>query len=184
MSQPTFEDQLKDPELTVPDDVERMPDEQPQYGDYFGYEEIHEFVMPDGLQKIFFKRMNEGDKALFQKRTNSDVVLEKKSGDARMTIDQGAQRHALIQIAVCGWSLVAKNPRTGGYEPVKYNDAPGGTFQQWLQKADPRIVEKLEKAIRDENPWLTADMTVTDIDEQIADLMKLREEVQKRDSLD
>ena len=45
-----------------------------------------------------------------------------------------------------------------------------------IRPFDQSVLKDIEKAIRKLNPWLTADVTVEDIDLQIKELEELREE--------
>lgn len=144
-----------------------------EFTDYFGFAETHEYVLPDGKQKIFFKTMNEGDKAQFQKLTQRDLTLERQSGNARMKINPAEERHALIKASVTGWDL-----HRGG-RPYQYSQR---ALDDVLKLFPPKIIEGLELAIRKANPWLIADATVEEIDRQIEELQELREEAAKRES--
>lgn len=140
--------------------------------DYFGFREEHTFKLPDGVSWISFMALNEGAKAKFQKESSRDMVLERQSGNARVKMDQAADRHALIKAAVTGWNL------TRGGDPVPFNPIQLNDF---LTLADPRVVDKLEVAIRKANPWLLAEMTVEDIDREIENLMEMRKVAQERE---
>lgn len=150
--------------------VETAAPVEPVFADYFGFDEDHEFVFPDGVSKIFFKALNEGDKARYQREINRDVQLERSTGNARIKTDPAGERHALIEASVTGWNL-----RRNG-EPVVFSKgSKGTTFSQWLNNTNPKLVEALEEAIRKANPWLVADMTVDQIDEEIDRLKEQRE---------
>jgi hypothetical protein len=155
---------------------------EPEFEDYFGFSEVREFVLPDGKQKIFFKVMNEGDKAKFQKETNRDIHLNRTTNDARIKTDPAGERHALIHTCVTGWTLKKKNPTSGQWEDAPYgnNGTPGDLLGQWMSNANPRLVEALEDAIRKANPWLLGEMTVEQIDEEMQRLADLKVEIQKR----
>jgi hypothetical protein len=99
-----------------------------------------------------------------------------------MTIAQGTERHELIKASVVGWNLT----RNGQPLPQPDPDDPRakGSVQlnDFLQLADPVIVEGLEKAIRKANPWLLQDMKVEDIDKQIEDLQEMRKIAVEREA--
>lgn len=145
--------------------------------DYFGFAKTERWYLPDNVSYFELRAMNEGDKAKFQKMTQRDMVLEKGSGNARFKIDPAVERHALIEASVVGWNLT----RNG--VPVPFDKAgranPLGDF---LQLADPAIVEKLELAIRKLNPWLLAEMSVEEIDNQIEELKELRKVAVEREA--
>lgn len=138
--------------------------------DYFGFAQTHKFFFPDKVSYIEFRTMNEGEKADFQDRTSTDMVVERRSGDARMTIKQGTQRHELIKACVVGWNL-----KRGG-APIPFGRVELGDF---LNLANPRLVEDLEKEIRKVNPWLMAEMSEEDIKREIGNLEEMLAEKKK-----
>lgn len=146
--------------------------------DYFGFSDEHFFYFPDGLTYVKFSKMNEGEKAKFQKQTSRDLIMERQSGNARMKMDAAADRHALISTCVTDWNLARTNRQTGQLEGIRFNDA---ALRDFLRLADPSIVEDLELAIRKANPWLMAEMSVEDYDKEIESLQELREEAIKRE---
>jgi hypothetical protein len=154
--------------------------EETYYEDYFGFEANHEFVLPDGRQKIFFKAMNEGAKTKYQQKINRDIHLNRASQDVRVKTDPAGERHELIMASVTGWSLMRRD-KQGQWVPAEFsNNSPGSTLAQWLDKADPVLVEKLETAIRKANPWMIDDMTIEQVDEEIGRLTDLRKDIVAR----
>lgn len=146
------------------------PEETPVFVDYWGTDEKHKHFLPDGKQYFEFKIMNEGDKAKFQKLTNSDLVVD-RNNTARVKMDPVAERHTLIKTSVCDWLLYKDN------QPVAFSKQ---LLEKWLEVAPPKIVEDLEYAIRMANPWMQADMTVEMIDEQIERLYEQRKQAVER----
>jgi hypothetical protein len=145
--------------------------------DYFGFEEEHVFTFPDGQTKIWFRAMNEGDRANFQRQTNRDVSLERNTGNARIRTDPAGERKALILASCTNWNMHRKNPNNGRFEPVPFSGGKAGsTLDQWLTQANPKLVDALEEAIRKANPWLVGDMSLEDIDREIERLQEMREE--------
>jgi len=147
---------------------------RPMQEDYFGFQAFDTFEFPDGLTWIKFKKMNEGDKAKFQKTSSRDLVLERQSGNARMKVDPGGDRHALIIECCVDWNL-KRGPQR---EPILFSER---NLREFLALANPQIVEDLEKAIRKFNPWLMAEMTVEDIDREIDNLKEMREIAEARE---
>lgn len=141
--------------------------------DYFAFAETHQHMLPDGVQYIEFIKMNEGAKKKFQDTTSSDMVLERRSGDARMSVKQGTQRHELIKACVTGWHLLR------GGKPVPFNMVQLGDF---LTLADPSVVEDLERAIRKVNPWLLGEISSADIEKEIENLTEQLEIARKREA--
>lgn len=146
--------------------------------DYFGFEEHHVFDLPDGRQKIFFSAMNEGAKAAFQKLTSRDLRVQRSSGDALVKMDQAAERHALIEKSVTGWSLRRRHPKTGQWEDAPFDSS---NLRRFLDQANPKIVEDLERVIRKANAWLMDELTVEEIDKEMDNLRDLREAAKKRE---
>jgi hypothetical protein len=138
--------------------------------DYFGFEETHRVVLQDGKSWIEHQTLNEGARRNYMNKVNREVRLQ-KSGDAFMKMATGDERHALLESAICGWNLVRAD-KTGVVKPISFSPQ---ALREFLQKAPPGIVDLIEKDIRDKNPWLVGDVTIEDIDEQIAELNELRE---------
>jgi len=136
-----------------------------QQQDYFGFQQLEQYYLPDGVSYFELQAMNEGQKSKFQKVTQRDMILEKGSGNARFRIDPAVERHELIIASVTGWNL-----KRGG-DSMMFSDR---NLKEFLQVANPKIVEGLELAIRKLNPWLLADATVEEIDKQIEELQELR----------
>lgn len=136
--------------------------------DYFGFEERHRCVLPDGVSYIEHKTLNEGDRRKYLNKTNRDVRVAKGSGDAIIRMAPGDERAELLKAAITGWNLV----RDG--DPIPFNTP---NLDKFLAGANPRIVDLIEKDIRKHNPWLLAEMTIEDIDNEIANLQEMRETV-------
>jgi hypothetical protein len=172
---PTLSDAPTAPPVVVED----------QYEDYFGFAKTEAYTLPDGKQQIFFQVMNEGQKTQFQKKISMDIHVNQQTRDTRIKTDVAGERRALITSSVTGWSLKQRNPQ-GQWVDAQFgnNGTPGDLLNQWLDKADPKIVEGLEDAIRKANPWLQQEMTVEQIDEEMSRLADLRAEVLKTNAKD
>lgn len=144
----------------------------PQQTDYFGFEEYKTITLDDGVTWIKLKAMNEGDKARFQKLTQRDMILEKQSGNARFKIDPSEERHELLKASIVDWNLMRRG------QPVRPDHVGLSDF---LKLANPKVVERIELEIRKLNPWLMQDMTVEEIDRQIAELYELRKAAEERE---
>lgn len=143
--------------------------------DYFGFTDEREFVFPDGVSKIFFRAMNEGGKTRFQKAVQRDLTIEKTSGNARVRVDPGVERHELIKASVTGWNLVRRV--RGELAPLPFNLT---NLNDFLVYANPQVVEDLEKAIRKANPWLLAELEPEEIETQIEELQEALERARER----
>lgn len=152
-------------------------EEAQEYGDYFGFDERFQYLLPDGKQWIEFKALTEGDLGRYQKLLKRDITVEKDTGNARIKIDQVEERHALLEVAVTGWFMVRRNLRTGNFEPQTFSTgSAGSTFMQWLTKANPAIVADLAEQVRKQNPYLLGggNDTIEAIDKQIEQLSEQR----------
>jgi hypothetical protein len=134
--------------------------------DYFGFEETHVVYLPDGKQFIEHKVLNEGQKRKYQNSVNRDVVIQRATGDAKMRMAPGDERHALLKVAICGWNVY----RNG--TPLPFTSR---NLDDFLDLAPPKVIDVIEKEVRKANPWLMAEMTVEDIDKEIDSLKEMRE---------
>lgn len=133
--------------------------------DYFGFGEFHSVTLPDGISYIQHKTLNEGDRRKYLNSVNRDVKFQKATGDAIMRIASGDEKQALLRSAIVGWNL------SRGGQPVPFNDR---TLAEFLEKASPKIIDIIHKDVQRANDWLAADVTVDDIDKEIAELQELR----------
>lgn len=140
--------------------------------DYFGFDEVLQIILPDGKSVIEHKVMNEGQRTQYLNAINRDVRVQKATGDLVTRLRPGDERRELLKAAIVGWNLVRKNTKTGVVEPVGFTQQ---TCDQWLKAASPKIVDLVEKEVRKANAWLLADLSVEDIDKEIAELYELRE---------
>lgn len=134
--------------------------------DYFGVAETHRTLLPDGVSFIEWKVMTEGERRRYLNATNREVKLQKGSGDTVVNMRPGDDRWHLLTTAIVGWNLKRNNAA------VPFSKQ---SLEEWLNVAPPRIVDLVEKEIRRGNPWLLADMSVEDIDREIASLNEMRE---------
>lgn len=146
--------------------------ESPQQADYFGFQATERYVFPDGLTFVEFQVMNEGQKLKFQKATGRDIVLQ-RSGDAKLRMDPGAERHELLRACIVNWNLAR------GGQLIPFNKR---SLDDFLELADPKIVEKIENAIRRANPWLMGEVSAADIREQISELEEMLKVAEEREA--
>lgn len=144
----------------------------PVQQDYFGFSEAHVYTLPDGVSWIQIESMNEGQKSEFQKLTSRDLLLDRASGNARVKADIAGERHALIKTCVKNWNMVR------GGVPLAFSRK---ALSDFLELANPKIIEDLETEIRKANPWLLAEMSVADIDREIENLTEMRKIAQERE---
>ena len=133
--------------------------------DYFGFEETHSITLPDSKSVIYHKTLNEGQRRKYQNALNKDVRIQRASGDAIMRMAPGDEKKELLSAAIVDWNLAR------GGQPVPFQKR---NLDEFLDKADPRIIDLIEKEIRKVNSWLQADMSVEDIQREINQLEELK----------
>ena len=141
--------------------------------DYFGFVKEYEHTLPDGISIINYRAMNEGAKKKYQSEVQKPLRINTRTNEAQASVDPAADRHALIRHSLTGWNLKRGN------QPVPFTER---NLKDFLDLADPSIIDGIEKSIRKANKWLLADLTVEQIDEQIEELQELRVDVEARES--
>lgn len=178
---------LPPPDTDAPDEVVKgieenmrnqgLPLEQHSQVSYFGFEERHKCLLPDGVSFIEHQTLNEGARKKYLDKINREVAIKRASGDAVMKMASGTEKHALLEAAAVDWNMLGPDGR-----PLTFSKGSlGSTFSQFLDQASPSIVDIFEKEVRKANPWLMAEMSSEDIQKQIAELeemlaVKLKEE--------
>lgn len=158
--------------------TESAPVVTPDYEDYWGNDETVKVPLPDGTQYFIIQPMNEGKKAQFQRMTNRDIIMEQKTQNARFKVDPAQERHELIKSSVVDWLMYRKDKTTQQVEEVRFTP---DKLNKWLSVAPPHVVELVEHKIRLANPWLQAEMTVEQIDEEIDRLRELRQQREREE---
>lgn len=149
-----------------------LADQGPVQQDYFGFSRAAKYWFPDKITYFDLKAMNEGDKKEFQKLTTSDMVLERRTGDARMKADLAVARHEKIKKSVVGWNLKR------GDTMVPFRET---AMRDFLTLADPTLIEDIEKEINKLNPWMLGEMTSDDIQKEIDNLTEMKEVALERE---
>ena len=140
------------------------------FADYFGFEQTRNVVLPDGVSFVTIQTLNEGARRLYLNAVNKDIRIERQTGDAKMKVATGDDRHALLRQAMVGWNLKRRD-RNGGLEDVPFRESEVTKF---LTSANPKIIDLIEKEVRKDNEWLVGEVTIEDIDKQIDELNELR----------
>lgn len=150
-----------------------VPTHESAQQSYFGFEETHQCFLPDGKSFIEHKTLNEGARRAYLNKVNRDIMLQRTTGNAVMRMQQGEEKHMLLEQAITGWNLIGLQG-----EPLVFTT---NKLQEFLKKADPKIVDLIEKDVRKYNVWLMADLSVEDIDKQISELNEMRDAKIKED---
>lgn len=133
--------------------------------DYFAFDVSHTVMLPDGITWVQHKEMTEGQRKKYLNQINRDVVIHRQTGDARMRMAPGDERHALLETALTGWNLVKDG------QPFPFNER---NVKAFLAAAPPKVIDLIEKEVRKANAWLIEDMSVEDIDKEIKTLEELK----------
>lgn len=148
--------------------------------DYFGVDVTDKYIFPDDKTFIEFKKLMEGERKQIQDTSSTrHVALNRQTQDMKLNMASGTDRWNLLKKAVVGWNLVQKDPASNNMLPVPFSSA---NFEKWLEKADPSLVDALEKEIRKLNPWLSGDVTQEDIDRARADLDEQERMLREREA--
>lgn len=140
----------------------------PVQQDYFGADApTYKVFLPDGISYVEHQKLMEGARRQYLNATNRKVRLQRQTGDAVMDMAAGDDRHHLLKTAIVDWNLKSKG------EVVPFSKK---NLEQFLEKADPSVMDTIEKDIRNRNKWLLADVSIEDIDSQIKELEELRQE--------
>lgn len=153
-------------DTTYPD----LPDplaalDEPVQQDYFGCDETYNTVLPDGVSFVTHKKLAEGERRKYVNKSNREMTVNRQSGNATLSLAPGDERFNLLSVALVGWNL----KRNGVAVPFDARQ-----LSTWLDKADPRVLDLVERDVRAKNPWLLADLTVEDLDREIATLEEQR----------
>lgn len=150
--------------------------EQQAVVDFFGgVEDTAKFYFPgQDTQYIEFQIMNEGMRKRYQRKTSRDIKVDRRSNQAQIGIDPAGDRESLLEETVLDWYIIDVK---GTGRPVPFSKP---TFRNWLNKANPVLIDKLELAIRTANPWMQDEMEPEAIQEEIDRLEKLKKDIEAR----
>ena len=151
----------------------QIDDSQSGQVDYFGVVDDVRHYLPDGKSWVSLKVFMEGDRRRFQNAVNKDVKISRNSGDMAMRLSPGEERHALLTMAITGWNFV-RNGR-----PVQFTPR---VLEEFLEVGNTTAIDAIEKKVREINPWLGNEMTVEDVDTEIARLEDLKRELKAKEA--
>lgn len=134
--------------------------------DYFGASQVHVVLLKDGVSTISHKTLMEGEKRDYMNKVNRDLTLNRKTDDAKVRLAPGDDRAELFKLAICDWSIV-RDGRPYAFTAQHLNDV--------LRMFPPDVLDDVEKDIKVKNAWLLADVSIEDLEKEIADLTELLE---------
>ena len=133
--------------------------------DYFAFEIMGRTMFPDGISWVEHAVMNEGARRKYLKAVNREVRVQKTTQDAILNMSPGEERTELLRSTIVGWNLAR------GGERIPFTTQ---NLNEFLVKADPKVINLIDKDVRLANPWLLNEMSIEDIDREIAELGELR----------
>ena len=134
--------------------------------DVFGGQVTDKVDLGDDRSWIEVKRMNEGERRKYLAAIQRPMKVS-RDGEAEINFSPGADREALLQATIVDWDIMANE------EEFKFSISAVRVF---LNSANVDIVDKIEEAAREINPWLLDEVTIEQLDEQIEDLTKMRDD--------
>lgn len=136
--------------------------------DFFGCDTRQQVYLPgSNTQFVVIKELTEGDRKKYLDKTNREVKFAKDQ-TATMRSQPGTERHALLKEAIVGWNFL----RDGS---VMNEMTHPRLLDEFLDKTSPKVIDHILKAVHKLNPWLLADMSIEDIDEELKNLTEMRE---------
>jgi hypothetical protein len=135
--------------------------------DYFGFEDTENVYLPDGKSYVTIQALNEGGRRRYLNKVNREVKIAKQTGDAIMQLANGDERRILLLEAIVGWNLVRATKGGGDPQPLSFDQTKLNDF---LTTVNPKVIDVIDKAVRAQNPWLMADVTLEDLLTQRAEL--------------
>lgn len=141
---------------------------------YFGFGETLKAMFPDGVTYLEHRTLNEGERTRYNKSLKRTVRVQNVTRDALMETPSGEERRVLFEVAVKGWNLIDMNRVAVPFSQKALN--------QFIDGADPKVIDHLYKQLTDANPWLTADVTAEDIEAEIENLQKMLEKKREEES--
>lgn len=141
-----------------------QPIEEPQAVDYFDFADTDKVPLPDGVQWVEIKALNEGERKRYQNQTNSQVGVSRATGDMNIKTKPGDDRHLLLSMAITGFYILK-----AGVE-LPFTPQNVGVV---LDKFPPKVIDLIDKAVHQKNPWLMADLSLEDLVKQRDELNDL-----------
>lgn len=146
-------------------------DEYEGYESYFSTQDTEKHYLPDGKQYVVLKYMSERDRVSLDRAARQSTVIDSKTRDMRIDLDDTTRRHESLKAAVAGWHLVRIEEGVNGRR-VKEIPFSQSELLRWLDDATPTAVDDIYKRIRQMNPWLGGEEDLGDLKEQRDDLNK------------
>ena len=103
------------------------------------------FTMPDGNQKVFFRKLTQGDRVAINKRDNG-VELNRETNSIKIDIDVETTKTTAIKRAIVGWELYKEDGTLYSFNK--------DLIERFVENLDPDIIDGMFNALAKENKWL------------------------------
>lgn len=117
----------------------------PQYTDYFAATSTEWVTLPDGVQKVEIKVLNEGERRKYLSKINQDFTMNSRTKELKMKAAAGEDSKALIEVALVDWSVYMDGT------PLPFSRP---SLNKALDAWPPAVIDHIIGAIRDVNAWL------------------------------
>lgn len=134
---------------------------------YFGTSETFTCMLPDGVQYVEHKRLNEGERKKYQNASTYEQTTRRDTNEIKMKMRLGDERHMLLEVAITNVHMFGPDG----------NPVPWGrqTLRQLLENGDTDIIDIIEEDIRKHNKWLLQMATLESVEEEITRLEEHRD---------
>jgi hypothetical protein len=149
--------------------------------DYFNPEEKrYEYTFPDGVSKLYFRGLNEGDRAWTQNQ-RSMIEVDSVTKKMRMDAGSGTFKIEVVSRAMIEWEIQTKGT-DGVFHRVAF-ETPN--IRQLLANLDPLIMDEIYEIVQKNNPWLNnANKSKKDLSKQIKKLNEEKKEIENEEKKD
>lgn len=140
--------------------------------DYFNVtNETQTFVMPDGVSKVMFKKLSEGDRIAITKREGG-IEYHREKGTIKMDVDVETQKLEALKRAIIGWELWSND------NPVPFDRIK---VEEFITRLMPDVIDLMYEFLCEENKWLKGNQDSDNLKKQLENLQKNIKEAEDRE---
>lgn len=121
----------------------------------------------DDEQYIAYRKLSEGQRQRYQSSVSRSFTLNQATGELNIPVDVGGDRRILLEMSICGWKLFRDDV------VVEFNP---DNLADFLENADPTIIDGLETKVREANTWMVSPASVGQVDAEIEKLEKIKKQ--------
>ena len=132
---------------------------------YFGVHQTNVFRFPeDENQFIEFKKLNEGERQLYEDRTGRQLSMDKNSDNVKMDLSAGKDRAVLFSLMMTKYSFyIMENDK-----PVlKQGDSKNrAEWEQLVKEMDGELAQSFFEEVKRLNVWIKANETEVKVEQK------------------